>query len=171
LHVCVPSVSEQLAIADVLESLDDKIEQNRRTGRALEGLARATFKAWFMNFESVKAKGTGAAGFPGMPAAAFAALPDRMTNSPIGPVPQGWEVSNIGTVAQRIAMGPFGSDIKTDNFVSDGVPVIRGGISRTVLWIATLSSSRKRRLTSSPALTLSPVISLSLIEVRLGRLA
>ncbi len=123
----LPPPAEQEAIAAVLGALDDKIEQNRRTGRVLERLARATFQAWFVDFEPVKAKAAGAASFPGMPPAVFATLPDRLTDSPVGPVPQRWEVSNIGTVARRVAMGPFGSDIKTDNFVSDGVPVVRGG--------------------------------------------
>ena len=98
-HVCVPSVSEQRAIAAVLTSLDDKIEQNRRTGRALEGLARATFKAWFVDFEPVKAKAAGATSFPGMPTAAFAALPDRLTDSSIGPVPEGWKLRPLSKVA------------------------------------------------------------------------
>jgi type I restriction enzyme S subunit len=127
LPIRLPSIREQEGIVGVLGSLDDKIEQNRRTGRALEGLARATFKAWFADFEPVKAKAAGAVGFPGMSHVAFGALPGRLTDSSIGPVPQEWEISNLGTVVQRIAMGPFGSDIKTDNFVSDGVPVIRGG--------------------------------------------
>ncbi len=38
-----------------------------------------------------------------------------------------WSTVNIEEVALKIAMGPFGSDIKTDNFVPAGVPVIRGG--------------------------------------------
>lgn len=33
----------------------------------------------------------------------------------------------IDEVARRVAMGPFGSNIKTENFVDDGVPVLRGG--------------------------------------------
>jgi Restriction endonuclease S subunits len=94
----LPSASEQDAIAETLSALDDKIEQNRRTGRALEELARATFKAWFVDFEPVKAKAAGATGFPGMPPAAFAALPDRLTDSALGPVPEGWEVLPIGNL-------------------------------------------------------------------------
>jgi type I restriction enzyme, S subunit len=35
-----------------------------------------------------------------------------------------WREVTIESVAKRIAMGPFGSDIQTDNFVSSGVPVI-----------------------------------------------
>jgi type I restriction enzyme S subunit len=70
----------------------------------LERLARATFKAWFVDFEPVKAKAAGAAGFPGMPHATFAALPDRLTDSPLGPVPQGWDVMPATAVA-AVAIG------------------------------------------------------------------
>jgi type I restriction enzyme, S subunit len=37
-----------------------------------------------------------------------------------------WKEVSVEEIASKIAMGPFGSDIKTDNFVPDGVPVIRG---------------------------------------------
>ena len=39
----------------------------------------------------------------------------------------GWRETSVEEIAQKIAMGPFGSDITTDNFVPSGVPVIRGG--------------------------------------------
>ena len=38
-----------------------------------------------------------------------------------------WRNVSIEEIASKIAMGPFGSDIKTDNFVPAGVPIIRGG--------------------------------------------
>lgn len=98
LQIALPDVAIQEAIGSTLRSLDDKIEQNRRTGRALEELARATFKAWFVDFEPVKAKAAGQTSFPGMPPAAFATLPDRLTDSPLGPVPEGWAVHTIGDV-------------------------------------------------------------------------
>lgn len=37
-----------------------------------------------------------------------------------------WPEVSIESIASRIAMGPFGSDIKTENYVPSGVPVIRG---------------------------------------------
>jgi type I restriction enzyme S subunit len=37
-----------------------------------------------------------------------------------------WVEVSIESIASSIAMGPFGSDIKTENFVPAGVPVIRG---------------------------------------------
>ena len=96
IEVVWPKWLEQRAIAAVLGSLDDKIEQNRRTGAKLEGLARAVFKAWFVDFEPVKAKAASATAFPGMPPETFAALPTRIEDSALGPVPQGWKVAAIG---------------------------------------------------------------------------
>ena len=55
----IPPLPEQKAIACALSALDDKIEQNRRTARALERLAQAIFRAWFVDFEPVKAKAAG----------------------------------------------------------------------------------------------------------------
>jgi type I restriction enzyme S subunit len=94
----LPPPLEQRVIAAVLGTLDDKIENNRRTARALERLARAIFRAWFVDFEPVKAKGGGATTFPSMPQRVFEALPTRFVDSEIGPVPEGWKVKPIGDV-------------------------------------------------------------------------
>ena len=103
LSVVVPPLDVQHVIARVLGALDDRIEQNHRTGGALDGLARATFKAWFVDFEPVTAKAAGALSFPGMLPAAFAALPSRLTGSPLGPVPEGWAVR---TLAEAFDINP-----------------------------------------------------------------
>lgn len=39
---------------------------------------------------------------------------------------EGWEEKAIEEIATRVACGPFGSSIKTDTFVSEGVPIISG---------------------------------------------
>ena len=98
LQIRIPSVENQRAIAGVLSALDNKIEQNRRTAHVLERLARAIFRAWFVDFEPVKAKAAGATAFPSMPQPVFDALPTRFVDSDIGPVPEGWEVKAIGDV-------------------------------------------------------------------------
>ena len=95
----LPAITEQRAIAGVLGALDDKIDQNRRTAQALDRLARAIFRAWFVDFEPLKAKAAGAAPFPSMPQAIFDALPTRFVDSEIGPVPEGWEVKAITAIA------------------------------------------------------------------------
>jgi len=45
--------NEMLAITNILGSLDDKIELNRRMNATLEGMAQALFKSWFVDFEPV----------------------------------------------------------------------------------------------------------------------
>jgi type I restriction enzyme S subunit len=95
MEVPLPPPDEQRAIAGVLGALDDKIEQNRRTARTIERLARAIFRAWFVDFEPVKAKAAGATAFPSMPQPVFDALPTRLVDSAIGPVPEGWGVKQL----------------------------------------------------------------------------
>ena len=90
--ITLPPTSIQRAIAGVLGALDDKIEQNRRTARALERLAQAIFRTWFVDYEPVKAKAGGATSFPSMPQAVFDALPTRFVDSEIGSAPEGWDV-------------------------------------------------------------------------------
>lgn len=98
----VPPVELQEKVVNVLGSLEDKIEQNRRTSRALEGLARATFKAWFVDFEPVKAKAAGQTSFPGMLTAVFATLPTRFTDSVGRTVPAGWTVQPLETCISHL---------------------------------------------------------------------
>jgi type I restriction enzyme, S subunit len=130
LEVPMPELADQEAIARVLGSFDDKIEQNRRTGRALEGLARAVFKAWFVDFEPVKAKAAGATAFPGMPAAAFAALPDGFVDSELGRVPEGWNdaLQRVADLEKRgwLLIGD-GYRAKRTELADCGLPFIRAG--------------------------------------------
>ena len=47
-------MATQQKIANILSSLDDKIEVNRRINEQLEELAQALFKSWFVDFEPFK---------------------------------------------------------------------------------------------------------------------
>ena len=105
LQIRIPPVEDQRAIAGVLGALDNKIEQNRRTAQALERLARAIFRAWFVDFEPVKAKAVGATAFPSMPQPVFDALPTRLVDSAIGPVPEGWEVKALSSICTLVGGG------------------------------------------------------------------
>ncbi len=98
MDISLPPAPIQRTIASVLGALDDKIEQSRRTAKALERLARTIFRAWFVDFEPVKAKAAGSTAFPSMPQEVFDALPTQLVDSDIGPVPEGWEVKSIGDV-------------------------------------------------------------------------
>ena len=52
----LPPMEIQERVANILGSLDDKIELNRRMNETLEGMARAIFKSWFVDFLPVRAK-------------------------------------------------------------------------------------------------------------------
>ena len=53
IQVVIPPLPEQKAIAHILGTLDDKIELNRRMNATLEGMAKALFKSWFVDFDPV----------------------------------------------------------------------------------------------------------------------
>jgi type I restriction enzyme, S subunit len=94
-----PSLHEQRAIAHILGTLDDKIELNRKQNETLESMARALFKAWFVDFEPVRAKIEGrwkrGQSLPGLPAHLYDLFPDRLVDSELGEVPEGWEVTSL----------------------------------------------------------------------------
>jgi len=99
-RVIVPTdVAEQRAIAHILGTLDDKIELNRRMSETLEAMARALFKAWFVDFEPVRAKMEGrwrrGGTLPGLPAHLYDLFPDRLVDSELGEIPEGWGVGPL----------------------------------------------------------------------------
>jgi len=122
----VPPLAEQKRIAHILGTLDDKIELNRRMNATLEAMARALFQSWFVDYGPVRAKAAGQTP-AGMDPATADLFPSEFEDSELGEIPKGWRVASLGESVTRVAMGPFGSSIKTDNFVPNGVPIIRGG--------------------------------------------
>ena len=78
----VPPADEQRAIADILGTLDDKIELNRRMNETLEAMARALFKSWFVDFDPVRAKAEGHK--PELPAPLLESIPRRIGGVRLG---------------------------------------------------------------------------------------
>lgn len=91
----------QKGILEILTALDDTICVHRRLNSALEKMARSIYKAWFIDFEPVKAKIEGATSFSGMPPEIFNKLPDRFGETELGLVPEGWTVGVLGDVVQE----------------------------------------------------------------------
>ena len=98
----VPPIPEQENIVTVLGSLDDKMDLNQRMNRTLEATARAIFKAWFLDFQPVKAKAAGAIRFQVMPQGIFDRLPDQLIQTQLGPVPAGWQHVPIGELVEVV---------------------------------------------------------------------
>jgi type I restriction enzyme S subunit len=110
LPVKVPGdLAEQRAIAHILGTLDDKIELNRRMSETLEQMARAIFKAWFVDFEPVRAKMEGrwrrGESLPGLPAHLYELFPDRLVDSELGEIPEGWRVGCVEDLCSSIENG------------------------------------------------------------------
>lgn len=95
----------QKSIAKILGDLDDKIDLLREMNRTLEDIARAVFKAWFVDFEPVRAKAAGATSFRGIPQELFNVLPNSLEQSKIGEIPKGWGVEPIGDLADCVGGG------------------------------------------------------------------
>ena len=95
-----PPLSDQRAIAADLGRLDSKLELNRTMNRTLEQIAQAIFKAWFVDFEPVRAKAAGAPSFPGMPQDVFESLPSKLDAGIRGLVPQGWKFRALPEVIE-----------------------------------------------------------------------
>jgi len=97
----LPPLETQKAIAHILGTLDDKIELNRRMNETLEAMAQALFKSWFVDFDPVKAKMEGRQP-GGMDAETAALFPDKLVESELGLIPEGWEVGCLKDVATNI---------------------------------------------------------------------
>ena len=117
LPVSLPPLPEQRAIAHILGTLDDKIELNRRMNQTLEEMARAIYKDWFVDFGPVRAKLEGREAY--LPPELWDLFPDRLMDSELGEIPEGWEVKELGELLEFA----YGKALKADNRRPGEVPV------------------------------------------------
>lgn len=100
-----PPLPVQQRIAGILSAYDELIENSQRRIKILEAMARALYREWFVHFR-----------FPGHENQPRVA-------SPLGEIPQGWEVKSLKDVANVTYGFPFQS--KKFNTTGVGTPVIR----------------------------------------------
>ncbi len=113
----VPSLPEQRAIANILGTLDDKIELNGRMNETLEAIARVLFKSWFVDFDPVCAKAEGRD--PGLPKPLADLFPDSFEQSELGEIPKGWSVTSLGDLIELV----YGKALKEGDRQSGQIPV------------------------------------------------
>jgi type I restriction enzyme S subunit len=103
ISVTVPPFSIQQDAASVLKAIDSRIAILRETNATLEAIAQALFKSWFVDFDPVHANaGTQA---PSLPPEIQALFPATFTDSPQGPIPEGWNVGAIKLACQKVESG------------------------------------------------------------------
>ena len=103
LPLTIPPLEEQRAIAHILGTLDDKIKLNRRMNQTLEAMALAIFKDWFVDFGPVRTKMEGQE--PYLPLDLWDLFPDRLVESELGEIPEGWEVGVLNDIVDILSGG------------------------------------------------------------------
>jgi len=93
-----PGQNTRESMVDILGSIDDKIHLNHQINQTLESVAQTIFKSWFVDFDPVKAKLEGREP-EGMDAETAALFPDRLAESELGLIPEGWEIKSLSGVA------------------------------------------------------------------------
>ena len=83
--VPVPPIEVQSKVMDILHSLDDKIEVNRKINENLEQQAQALFKSWFVDFEPFKN--------------------GEFVESELGMIPKGWRVVSLDEMTSKFGTG------------------------------------------------------------------
>ena len=78
--IVLPTRTTQDKIVEVLKSLDDKIDVNKRINDNLEQQAQALFKSWFIDFEPFK--------------------DGEFVESEMGMIPKGWRVETIDSLVE-----------------------------------------------------------------------
>jgi type I restriction enzyme S subunit len=104
------SKATQRAIAEILSSLDDKIELNNKINQELETLAQTLFRQWFIDFE-----------FPNENSEPYKSSGGEMVESELGEIPKGWEVNKLNDIAdcfdnKRIPLSSMERNVRKGNY-------------------------------------------------------
>jgi type I restriction enzyme S subunit len=105
-EISLPPLPTQRKIAAILSAYDDLIENNTRRIKILEEMAQALYREWFVHFR-----------FPG-----HEKVP--MVDSPLGKIPEGWELKRLGDIAQEVrrTIKPSQIDPETPYFGLEHLP-------------------------------------------------
>ena len=125
--VTLPPFPEQRAIAQILGTLDDKIELNRRRNQTLEAMVRALFQDWFVAYGPVRAKMEGRE--PYLPADLWQLFPDRLDEEG---TPEGWEKRPLDEIADflnGLALQKFPATDPDDSLPVIKIAELRNGVT------------------------------------------
>lgn len=117
------SLEIEKEVGFIHEIFESRIKLLRETNTTLEAIAQALFKSWFVDFDPVHANaGTQA---PSLPPEIQALFPATFTDSPQGPIPEGWKLVPFGDLLTHTIGGDWGDELPTEkNEVR--VAIIRG---------------------------------------------
>ena len=100
LPILLPPLPQQKAIAEILSSLDDKIELLEKQNKTLENIGQAIFKSWFVDFEGFE---------------------NDLVESEMGMIPRRWKVGKL----KDVSIIQNGFAFKSWDYVSEWNIIIR----------------------------------------------
>ncbi|HBC3510928.1 restriction endonuclease subunit S [Vibrio parahaemolyticus] len=113
----LPSKEQRKLAGNFFRAIDDKISLNTQTNQTLEQMAQAIFKSWFVDFDPVKAKINGEQP-EGMDAATASLFPEKLVESELGLIPEGWDVGTLSDVAKYCSARTKTDTITLENYIS-----------------------------------------------------
>ncbi|HIF9328506.1 TPA: restriction endonuclease subunit S [Photobacterium damselae] len=117
----VENREHQQAIGNFLLAIDRKLQLNKATNQTLEQMAQAIFKSWFVDFDPVRAKMNGEQPV-GMDAATASLFPEKLVESELGLIPEGWEASKLENLVDIASS----KRVFAKEYLEEGVPFYRG---------------------------------------------
>ncbi|CAK2375406.1 restriction endonuclease subunit S [Vibrio crassostreae] len=122
IEIDLPPKNVQKQVVQIVKSLDKKLSNNRGVNKTLEQMAQTIFKSWFVDFDPVKAKMNGE--LPeGIDAATASLFPEKLVESELGLIPEGWEPKQLKDVLELA----YGKALKKTDRVAGDVPVYGSG--------------------------------------------
>ncbi|MEZ9360347.1 restriction endonuclease subunit S [Vibrio cyclitrophicus] len=118
----IPRIDNEDMIAKSLSDIASKMMLNVKTNQTLEEMAQAIFKSWFVDFDPVKAKMNGEQP-EGMDAVTASLFPEKLVESELGLIPEGWESKQLKDVLELA----YGKALKKTDRVAGDVPVYGSG--------------------------------------------
>ena len=135
-----PPLPEQLAIANVLHTFDEKIELNRRMNQTLEAIARTLFKSWFVDFDPVRAKLAGRD--TGLPRHLADLFPASFVDSELGAIPDGWTIFRLDELAVHHTNTVTPSSFPDTDFEHLSIPAYDSGQTPAIDRGVTIKSNK-----------------------------
>ena len=137
LELEVPPKNDQLAIAHILGTLDDRIELNRKMTRSRDPWGTAIFKCWWVALAPVRANAEGRD--PGLPPHIANLFPNTFQDSELGEIPEGWGVAPVGKTCDSIFSGGT-PNTQVEAFWGGSTPWFSSGETRNPFVIETEKS-------------------------------
>jgi type I restriction enzyme, S subunit len=110
--ILAPDVDGQRRIGAILSAYDELMENSQRRIRLLEAMARALYREWFVHFRIPAEVLTKAGASPII----------KLLASPLGDIPQGWEVKPLFELTKV----NYGKNLPTKKLADDGAYPVYG---------------------------------------------